>query len=122
MDSVKRYKRVIISISIIALLVVGACTFIRNPIVHINNFKLKQLITSITTESVELNQIVPFEWDIVYTFKPYASKSQIEEIIGFKSHSIKENAINEGMGHLWVYYKKVLLFLLIEYLWVLVDN
>lgn len=83
---------------------------------------MKQLITSITTESVELNQIVPFEWDIVYTFKSYTSKSQIEEMIGFKSHFIKENAINEGMGHLWVYYKKVLLFLLIEYLWVLVDN
>ncbi|MFA9423240.1 MAG: hypothetical protein ACERLG_06665, partial [Sedimentibacter sp.] len=65
-----------------------------------NNSKLKQSITSIMTDSVELNQTVPFEWDVLYTFDPYTSKLQIEEIIGFKSNSIRENNINEGMVHL----------------------
>ena len=63
---------------------------------------VKQLITN--THSLnkyfKLNEVVPFDWDIVYTFQPYTPKENIEEIIGFKSSSIKENNINEGMVHL----------------------
>lgn len=83
-----------ILVSILAYLVIG------NPIVLINNKKLENSIKSIQSDNIKLNEVVPFDWDVVYTFEPYASKESIEEIIGFKSSSIKENNINEGMVHL----------------------
>ena len=73
---------------------------IGNPVISINNQKLENSIKSIDRDVIKLNEIVPFDWDVVYTFEPYASKESIEEIIGFKSADIKENNINEGMVHL----------------------
>ena len=83
-----------ILVAILGYLVVG------NPVVLINNYKLENSIKSIQSDNIKLNEVVPFDWDIVYTFEPYTPKENIEEIIGFKSSSIKENNINEGMVHL----------------------
>lgn len=83
-----------ILVAILGYLVVG------NPVVLINNYKLENSIKSIQSDNIKLNEVVPFDWDIVYTFQPYTPKENIEEIIGFKSSSIKENNINEGMVHL----------------------
>lgn len=83
-----------ILVAILGYLVVG------NPVVLINNHKLENSIKSIQSDNIKLNEVVPFDWDIVYTFQPYTPKENIEEIIGFKSSSIKENNINEGMVHL----------------------
>ena len=83
-----------ILVTILGYLVIG------NPIVLINNKKLGNSIKSIQSDNIKLNEVVPFDWDVVYTFEPYASKERIEEIVGFKSSAIKENNINEGMVHL----------------------
>lgn len=91
-----------IIVIIIALIIIIGVTYliIVNPIVSYNNRQLQRAITSVLTNSVEINKVVPFDWDVVYTFEPYASKEQIEQIIGFKSLDIQENQINEGMVHL----------------------
>lgn len=68
--------------------------------VYINNKELRKSVTSIADDTVCLNDIVPFEWDTVYTFSPYGDKESIEETIGFKSSLIKVNNINEGLVHL----------------------
>ncbi|HCA30750.1 MAG TPA: hypothetical protein DEP23_14960, partial [Ruminococcaceae bacterium] len=73
---------------------------IGNPIIFINNQKLENSIRSIDNQTVQLNDVIPFEWDTLYTFGAYSSKEEIEDIIGFKSADIKENNINEGMVHL----------------------
>lgn len=83
-----------ILVALIGYLVIG------NPIVLINNKKLENSIKAIRSDTIKLNEVVPFDWDIVYTFEPYTSKESIEEIVGFKSIDIKENNINEGMVHL----------------------
>ena len=81
-------------VAILGYLVIG------NPVVLVNNQKLENSIKSVHSDTIKLNEVVPFEWDVVYTFEPYASKESIEEIVGFKSADIKENNINEGMVHL----------------------
>ena len=69
--------------------------------VNTNNKKLQERVKNIETKSVQLNEVIPFEWDIVYTFTPYANtKEDIEDIVGFKSRHIRVNNINEGMVHL----------------------
>lgn len=89
----------IILTCIILTLFVGYL-LIGNLKVFINNRNLSGAIQSINTETVYINNIVPFEWDILYTFKPYSSKEEIEEIVGFKSSAIKANNINEDMVYL----------------------
>ena len=72
-----------------------------NPVVRYNNHRLKKAVTALEAgQTVTLNDVVPFEWDAVYTFSPYTSEEEIEEIIGFKSRDIVANDINEGMTHL----------------------
>lgn len=73
---------------------------IGNPTVFYHNQQLKKSMTSLEdNQKVTLNEIVPFDWDIVYTFEPYTSREEIEEIIGFQSDSISET-VNEGMVQL----------------------
>jgi len=88
-------------IIIAAVIVISAIGYyiIGNPVIAYNNYRLKQSIHTISKTEVTLNEIVPFEWDTVYTFAPYTSRSEIEEIIGFKSNAIQET-ISEGMVQL----------------------
>ena len=67
--------------------------------IKLNNENLQKAITSIKENEVTLNDVVPFEWERVYTFKPYTTKEDMESIIGFKSQYISET-INEGMVQL----------------------
>lgn len=71
----------------------------KNSEIDRNNEKLKQAILSIDSSTVTLNEIVPFDWDIVYTFSPYTSKEDIEAVVGIKSHAIQQT-VNEGMVQL----------------------
>ncbi len=74
---------------------------IGNPVIFLNNQKLKQAVCSLKSgEIVSLNETVPFAWDVLYTFEPYQSRAEIEQIIGFRSNDIQENNVNEGMVHL----------------------
>lgn len=67
--------------------------------IKLNNENLQKAITSIKENEVALNDVVPFEWERLYTFKPYTTKEDIESIIGFKNQYISET-INEGMVQL----------------------
>lgn len=91
-------------IGMLALTIVGVFLVIYlaigNPIVFYHNQQLKKSITSLEgNQKVTFNEIVPFDWDMVYTFEPYTSREEIEEIIGFQSDSIRET-VNEGMVQL----------------------
>lgn len=97
----KKTKAWILVLMCIVLIVVMGYLMIGNPFVFINNQKLKKSIGSLDDNKiVSLNEVIPFEWDFLYTFEPYQSKEEIAEIIGFQSNDIKENNINEGMVHL----------------------
>ena len=72
-----------------------------SPVIRINNHRLKKAVTALETgQTVTLNDVVPFEWEAVYTFSPYTSEEEIEKAIGFKSRYIVANNVNEGMVHL----------------------
>lgn len=92
-------KKIVIIIPVIAIILIIAYYIVGNPFVRFNNYRLKQSIKAISKTEVTLNEVVPFEWDAVYTFEPYTSKAEIEKIIGFKSNEIEET-ISEGMVQL----------------------
>ena len=72
-----------------------------NRLIALHNRQLKQTLTSIDTsqETITLDTIIPFDWDMVYTFAPYTSKEEIEKTIGLYSDVIQET-ISEGMVQL----------------------
>lgn len=97
----KKRHILIITISFVVSFMIVYHFISKNLYIKYNNKNLNQAILSIDSEIVSLNDIVPFEWDKVYTFKPYVDdKNSIQEKIGFKSEDIKENYINENMVHL----------------------
>ncbi|MDO5406273.1 MAG: lysozyme inhibitor LprI family protein [Eubacteriales bacterium] len=93
-------KRAVIGLICLLSAAMAVLFFIGNPVVFRNNRKLAKSVKSVNSDTVFLNDIVPFVWDTLYTFGPYQSKKEIEEIIGFSSVDIRENDINEGMVHL----------------------
>lgn len=100
----------------IAFIVVAICIFIAislactaiillvgNPMNLIRNKQLDHAINSIATmeeTTVQINDVIPFEWDAFYAPPPYESKENIEKEMGIKSHAIRSNIFNEGMVHL----------------------
>ena len=84
--------------ALLILLVIYA--LIGNPIVFWHNRALEHSLCSLEDGiTVTLNETVPFEWEAVYTFDPYTSKSEMERIIGISSSSIRET-VSEGMVQL----------------------
>ncbi len=92
----KKKRTILFMIALSAVLGVFLAFFLINPLVYSNNQKLKQAVMSVKSDTVSLNETVPFTWDAVYTFAPYITKNEIEKIIGFKSNSIQET-VNDGM-------------------------
>lgn len=72
-----------------------------NRLIALHNNQLKQTITSIdeNQKTVTLDTIIPFDWDMIYTFPPYTTKEEIEKTIGLYSDAIQET-ISENMIHL----------------------
>lgn len=64
-----------------------------------NNSALNYAIKAINADKIALNDVVPFEWNMLYTFSPYMPKTEIQNIIGFSSNDIKET-VSEGMTQL----------------------
>ena len=96
----KKSKTAVLIFACVVLALLTGYAFIGNPLVFRNNQRLQTAVTSLESETILLNEVVPFDWDTLYTFTPYESKAEIEKTIGFHSPSVKENNINDGMVHL----------------------
>lgn len=70
-----------------------------DPRIYMNNAKLGDALTGLNSDSVTLEEIIPFEWTTVYTFDPYTSLDRIESITASKSPALKES-VSEGMTHI----------------------
>ena len=98
-----KYLKLIVCAGLaMSLILLMEYLLVGNPTVLLNNEKLGHVIDSLDeeTETVDLNELVPFRWDTLYTFPAYTGKEEIAEIIGFESRDIKSNDVSEGMVHL----------------------
>lgn len=86
-------KKIPKKICIVLLILLGAAYYLLagSPIVNWNNDKLAEAVLQIDTETVTLEELVPFSWDAVYAFDPYTSHEEIEKVIGFNSFEIRES-------------------------------
>ena len=91
-------KTKIITVSIFLIFMV--VFVLVNPFGSKYDRQLEKAVKSINSEQVHINEVIPFEWDAIYTFPAYTDKNTIENEIAIKSNKIKTNDINEGMVHL----------------------
>lgn len=87
-----------ILLSIGVLLAVAVLLFVvvfGNPSVVWHNRQLKTALQNLPEGAVTLEEVVPFQWDALYSFDPYTSREEIERAIHTKSASIGESVSEE---------------------------
>lgn len=94
-------KNKIMIVAIAILSVVVLISLLQKDLWDVNEELLKDEVLSVeeSIETVNLLDITPFEWDIVYSFAPYTPKDTIYETVGYKWDRVSET-VNEGMNQI----------------------
>ncbi len=92
------------TLAIVAIVIVSIFVLVNllmKDLWDVNADLLKGEVLSIeqSVETVNLTDITPFEWDVVYSFNPYTSKDTIYETVGYKWDNISET-VSEGMNQI----------------------
>ncbi|PJN90725.1 hypothetical protein CVN76_09145 [Bacillus sp. mrc49] len=90
---------VIIVFGIICIAIV--MNLLKKELWDVNEELLKEEVLSIgnSVETINLLDVTPFDWDVVYSFRPYTPKDDIYETVGYKWDTISET-VNEGMNQI----------------------
>ena len=94
-------KKTLAIVAIVILFIVVSINLLKKDLWDINAELLKQEVLSIgeSVEMINLSDVTPFEWEVVYSFAPYTPKDMIYETVGYKWDSISET-VNEGMNQI----------------------
>lgn len=67
----------------------------------VNEELLKEEVLSIghSVETINLLEVTPFDWDVVYSFEPYTPLDDIYKTVGYKWDTISVT-VNEGMNQI----------------------
>ncbi len=94
-----RKKLVFIAIGIICLVII--INLLKKDLWDVNEALLREKVLSIehSDKTVNLLDITPFEWEVVYSFQPYTPKDEIYKTVGYKWDTISET-VSEGMNQI----------------------
>ena len=94
-------KKILVIVAIVIVSIFVLVNLLKKDLWDVNTDLLKEEVLSIeqSVETVNLTDITPFEWDVVYSFDPYTTKDTIYETIGYKWDNISET-VNEGMNQI----------------------
>ena len=94
-------KKILAIVAVGIVFVFVLVNLLKKDLWDVNADLLKEEVLSIekSVETVNLTDITPFEWDIVYSFNPYTTKDTIYETVGYKWDNISET-VNEGMNQI----------------------
>ncbi|MCD1161072.1 hypothetical protein [Peribacillus frigoritolerans] len=92
------------TVLIIALGIICIAIFInllKKDLWDVNEELLKEEVLSIghSVETINLLEVTPFDWDVVYSFEPYTPSDHIYETVGYKWDTINAT-VNEGMNQI----------------------
>nr|AGS52501.1 hypothetical protein [uncultured bacterium contig00005] len=72
-----------------------------------NNAIFSENVKAISEDTITLNELATFEWDIMYSFIPFTPKKDIEEIIGISSRETRATYNEAQFQMIFVKDKKV---------------
>lgn len=84
---------------LLLLLSIMGYAFFGSPAEWHRRRALRLAMAAVEEGETTLNEIVPFAWDSVYTFEPYTTREQMEEIMGIPARRLAESP-SEGMVQL----------------------
>lgn len=98
-----KWKRRIFAALILALLVTAvygltASWRIRRD--FSNN--IKEAVSQEEGTKVRLSDLTPFQWDYVYSFDPYTSREEMENVLGFSDSRLKQTASEDTVQLIFV--------------------
>lgn len=70
-----------------------------HPVQRMHEKQLQKAVLAVNSDVVTLDEVVPFEWDAVWTFPPYTSEETIRQTLGVQGGVIPET-VSEGMQQL----------------------
>ncbi len=94
-------KKILVIVAVCIVFVFVIVNLLQKDLWDVNADLLNEEVLSIekSVETVNLTDITPFEWDIVYSFDPYTTKETIYETVGYKWDEISET-VNGGMNQI----------------------
>lgn len=92
-------SKIILGVTAILLVLTAALTVWMHPISRMRGSALQKAVCAVQEKTVTLDEIVPFEWDAVYTIAPYTSQKSIRSALGITGGTICETT-DEGMQQL----------------------
>lgn len=99
----KKNKNILIVIFIIAMSigVLFSLNHLKKDIWDVNAEQLRHSFDTISGNAVidDLYKWTLFDWDVVYTFRPYVSKDRVYEVVGYKWDNISET-VSENMNQI----------------------
>ncbi|MFC0562347.1 hypothetical protein [Halalkalibacter alkalisediminis] len=92
-------KKTLAIVAIVMLCVVVLINLFKKDLWEVNEELLRDEIISIeqSIDTINLLDVTPFEWDVIYSFDPYTSKDIVYETVGYKWDNISET-VSEGMN------------------------
>lgn len=101
MKRIMKTKKIGITAIVVLLGIVLFIQLGKQEVWEANETLLKEKILSLdqSVETINIVQLTPFAWDVVYSFDPYTSKEQIYETVGYKWDRITET-VSEGMNQI----------------------
>ena len=66
-----------------------------NPLMAWHNHQLQAALRDLPEGTVTLEEAVPFEWDVLYSFDPYTSREEMENVMHLKSDAVQAG-VSEG--------------------------
>jgi len=99
-------KKYIFFIAFAVLVLIVCAIFMLKNEVKKNGEILSEKIVNVSGDLI-LDDIVPYEWEKAYSFKPYTDKKDIESIIGFSDGAIKESTNDNYVNIILVNKNKV---------------
>lgn len=76
---------------------------IGNPFIAFKNKQLEKSIFEVKDSTeMYINEVIPFEWEMLYTFPCETNKQTMENVMGFKSKDIPSNTEDNSLNLIFV--------------------
>ncbi|MGY3312481.1 hypothetical protein ACV242_000977 [Peribacillus simplex] len=94
-------KKTVVIIAFIIICIAIFINLFKKDLWDVNEELLKEEVLSIghSVETINLLEVTPFDWDVVYSFEPYTPLDDIYETVGYKWDTISVT-VNEGMNQI----------------------
>lgn len=84
------------------MLAVVGYAFFGSPAEICRRRALRQAMAAVEDGEVTLNEIVPFAWDAMYTYEPYMSREEAEEMMQIPVRGLKQSVSEDAVQLVFV--------------------